>query len=229
MVGCTKRNQEVCCETADECAAIQTDTVVSCTVGVCVDHECVDRGVCDGNEDCELPETCVAGLCSPPTTPPDAPLKPAFDIVYPNVWRFSVTGQPFPMDLVVVNADVSPLSMTTLQVKSVSDDHPTAFVRFVAAPSSAAIAPGEAGGAISPNASPILSPLIPEPRVDTQADYIQFEIVDAPDGTYDIAADAELALDGVDFSVHLTIHMQDTQTVFADPEEATRVSIQKAP
>jgi hypothetical protein len=222
---CSKRNQAVCCETADECAAIGTSEVVACQIGVCVEHECIERGPCDGNEDCELPQTCVSSECTSPPAPPDAPLKPAFDIVYPNVWRFSVTIQPFPLDLIIVNTDVSPLSMTTLQVKSVADDHPTAFLRFVAAPSSADITPGFAGGKIIPNGVPILSGLIPEPRMDTESIYVQFEIVDAPKGTYDIKADAMLALDGTDFPVNLTIHMQDSQTVFADPEEGVRVPV----
>lgn len=228
--GCSKRNQEVCCETADECAAINTSEVVACRVGVCVEHECIDRGPCDGNEDCVSPETCVEGECSPPPLPPDAALKPAFDVVYPNVWRFNVTGQPFPLDLIVVNTGVSPLFMTTLQVKSLNDDHPTAFVRLTAFPTSASppIPPGQAGGKILPNAESILltPELLPELRTDTESIYAEFEIVDPPTGAYDIEASAILALDGIEFPVNMTIHMEDLQgPVVADPEQGVRISL----
>jgi hypothetical protein len=195
VVACTKRNPEVCCETADECAEIQTDTVVSCAVGVCVEHECVDRGVCDGNEDCQLPETCVDGMCAPPPAPPDAALKPAFDVVYPSEWRSSI-NDVFTFSIVFINTDVSPLSMSTLQVRELADDHPTGFVRIVTTPSSANIPPGSAGGLISETANQAFldSGLVSEPRVDAESAYATIETVDAPEGTYDIAVDAVLVL-----------------------------------
>jgi hypothetical protein len=136
--------------------------------------------------------------------PPDAALIPAFDAVFPNVWQFSVSGAPVPLDLMIVNRGVSPLSMSTLQVKSLSDDHPLAFARITTKPSSASIAPGFAGGLISPIAEPVIvgSGLVTEPRTDTMSEYASIEFVDAPDGTYDLTIDAVLSLDGLDIPLH---------------------------
>jgi hypothetical protein len=225
LLGCSKRNQEVCCETADECVEIGTKEVVACRVGVCVEHECVERGACDGNEDCELPETCMDGTCmSPP--PPDAALKPAFDVVYPSEFRSSV-NDPVMFSMVFVNTDVSPLSMTTLQVRQLTDDHPTAFVRIVTTPSSANIAPGFAGGSVDSVAATFFfdSGLVTEPRTDPNSIYATIEFVDAPNGLYDIAVDAVLGLDGLDVPLHVTIHREPKPTIFREVEAAARTQI----
>jgi hypothetical protein len=224
---CTKRNQEVCCETAQECAAINTTEVVVCSVGVCVDHTCVDPGPCDGNEDCVSPATCVDGTCQTPL-PPDAALVPAFDVAYPNEWRFTVgSGQPIVLDLMFMNRGVSPLSMSTLNVRSLSDDHPIAFVRVVTTSSSADIPPGSAGGRILPIAEPIMigSGLVPEPRTDTTSSYATVEFIDEPTGTYDITVDVLLTLDGLDVPLHMVMHMEPGPTIFADPEMGTRATV----
>lgn len=223
---CSKRNESVCCETADECAAIATNEVVACDVGVCVGHECVDPGPCDGNEDCELPQTCVAGVCESPPPPPDAPMKPAFDVVYPSEWRASVNDQII-FSMMFVNTDVRPLSMTTLQVRELADDHPTAFVRIVTTPSSASLPPGFAGGKLVPIAVPLFidSGLVPEPRTDQDSEYATIEFVDAPQGTYDIAVDAMLGLDGIEVPLHITIHREPLPTISSQPEAVTRTEI----
>lgn len=206
-----------------ECAAIGTNEVVACEVGVCVQHSCVDRGPCDGNEDCESPEVCVEGTCS---GPPDAALTPAFDAAYPNVWEFSV-NDPIPFDLMIVNRGVSPLSMSTLQVRSLSDDHPTAFVRLTTTPSQADIQPSFAGGLISPIAEPVMidSGLVTEQRTDTNSSYVTIDFVDAPDGTYDINVDAVLALDGLDIPIRFLVHRLPLPEVYANPKEAIRTEI----
>jgi len=62
---CTKRNPNVCCETADECAEVGYDEPVPCELGVCVSRNCVETG-CDGDEDCASPELCMQGTCRSP-------------------------------------------------------------------------------------------------------------------------------------------------------------------
>ncbi len=228
FMGCSKRNQEVCCETADECAAISTKEVVACEIGVCVGHECVDIGACDGNEDCEAPDTCVDETCTAPPAPPDAALKPAFDVAYGKEWCFSVAG-PVGLSIVFINTDVSPLSMTTIQVRSLDDDHPTAFVRIETTPSSTEIPPGFAGGKLSPVDEAVLvdTGIVTEPRIDTEINYGSIELVDAPVGTYDIVVDAVLGLEGLDVPLHMTLHMQPGPQVCANMEVGTRAQIFK--
>jgi hypothetical protein len=135
------------------------------------------------------------GTCMSPPPPPDAALKPAFDVVYPSEFRSSV-NDPVMFSMMFVNTDVSPLSMTTLQVRQLTDDHPTAFVRIVTTPSSANIAPGFAGGSVDSFAATFFfdSELVTEPRTDQTSIYANIEFVDAPDGLYDITFDAVLAL-----------------------------------
>ena len=229
IAACSKRNPEVCCETADECAVIGTQEVVACDVGACVAHECVDLGPCDGNEDCQSPETCVVGICTAPSAPPDAAMKPAFDVAYPNEWRFSVVD-PVPLSIMFINTntDEVPLSMSTLKVKSLEDDHPIAFVRIVTTPSAALIGPGLAGGKVSLVANPIFfgSGLVTEARTDESSSYGTIEIQDAPQGTYDILVTAVLQLSGLDVPLSMTVHMvTDGETIFAEPEAGTRETV----
>ena len=226
LVACTKRNPEVCCETAEECAAINTTEIVACGIGVCVDHTCVDLGRCDGAEDCSNPETCIDGLCTPPAVPPDAPPVPAFDIAYPKEWRISV-AEPIGGFVLFVNAGVTPISMSTLQLRSVADDHPTAFVRITPTSSAAMILPGVAGGNLTPLAEDVLvdTGIVTETRTDVGASYLSIELVDAPEGTYDIAVDVVLGLDGLDVPMGMTVHVLPGPTIFANPEVGTRTPI----
>jgi Tol biopolymer transport system component len=66
-VACTKRNPDVCCETATECKTVGFSSAQPCDEGVCVNYSCVATG-CDGNEDCRDPDQpmCVAGRCYGP-------------------------------------------------------------------------------------------------------------------------------------------------------------------
>ncbi len=77
IVACTKRNPAVCCETGDECLAVGFGSPQPCGVGVCVHNVCVDPGICDGDEDCPAPSTCVVGACvaidAGVDAPPDMP------------------------------------------------------------------------------------------------------------------------------------------------------------
>lgn len=229
LAGCgTRRNPAVCCETTDECAQIGTAEIVSCEVGVCVAHSCVDLGACDGIEDCtESGQSCIDGRCTF-TLPPDAARVAAYDVAYPNVWRRSITDA-HPLSLLFVNRGVSPLSMSTLQVRSLADDHPTAFVRVTvpATPSTAMILPGQAGGLVTPLAEDLLigMGIVPEQRVDQETSYADVQILDAPSGTYDIGVDVVFALDGLDVATHLTIHMEPLPVQWLNPLEGTRATI----
>lgn len=84
VVACTARNPEVCCETMDECASLGWDSTQPCVVGACVGRICVERGACDGPEDCLDGSTCVESVCELPQdmvdasidAPPDSPEIP---------------------------------------------------------------------------------------------------------------------------------------------------------
>jgi hypothetical protein len=151
---------------------------------------------------------------------------PAFDVAYASEWRFSVPG---PVDgyLLVVNTGVTPLSMSTLQLKSIADDHPTAFVRIIATASETSIPPGHAGGFLTPLATTTLvgSGLVSETRADTDSSYLNIEIVNAPEGTYDIHVSLELELDNARISMPITLHMLPGPTIFANPDVGTRKTV----
>lgn len=63
LIGCTKRNPNVCCETDAECMAVGYDSPQPCELGVCVANACEEVG-CDGDEDCpEMTPRCGANVC----------------------------------------------------------------------------------------------------------------------------------------------------------------------
>lgn len=224
---CTKRNPAACCETAAECTALGNGTAVSpvfCATGSCVGFTCVDNGSCDGPEDCQAPESCDQMVCQQLVV--DAPPPPAYDLAYPNVWRRSVVDE-LPFDLMIVNTTDHPIQMSSLILTSVTDDHPLATVRMKLGSLSSAVPVGMAGGSIVPIAEPLLidSGLVTEPRADTMTSYLAYEIVDTPGGTYDIAADVGLELDGVAAQLHFVVHMVTGPTIFAQPELATRTVV----
>lgn len=227
---CEKRNPEVCCETEAECAALGSGDPRFCEgEDVCVAFKCVAPGTCDGPEDCLGAQFCnftsSGGFCA--LGGMDG-ATPAFDIAYPNVWRRTVVDQ-LPFDLMVINTSDAPISMSSLAIKSISDNHPTATVRLVKMPAGTMVPPHKAGGFIVPLAEPILvgSGLVPEVRADTNSSYLEYEIIDAPVGTYDIVTDAIMTLDSSDFFLHFTIHMVEGQTIYADPEAGFRLSVSK--
>lgn len=151
---------------------------------------------------------------------------PAYDVVYAKEWRFSVAG---PVDgfALIVNTGKAPLALASLEVKSVTDDHPTATVRITASPAVGLLAPGAAGGKLSGLAEAVVSPMAPEPRGDTSTSYLAIEVADAPAGTYDINARATIRLDGIDASLPMVIHVVPGPTVHADPIAAARVSLNR--
>jgi len=152
---------------------------------------------------------------------------PAFDVVYPAEWKLSVSG-PAEGFVMVVNTSQKPLSLATLQVKSVTDNHPMAEVRAVAptAPTSV-LSPGMAGGELSGLARDLLvgPGRVGEPRTDTEASSLALELADAPAGTYDVAATVTLSLDGRDVALPMTLHVVPGPTVYLDPAAGRRVQV----
>jgi hypothetical protein len=159
--------------------------------------------------------------------PTDAPLLPAFDIAYPSEWRFSVSG-PAEAFILIVNTGPSPLSLATFQVSSVSDNHPTAVAR-VTSPSSSGttLQPNDAGGMLSLLSEQLLvgSGLVTEPWVDRTSQLLALELLSAPAGTYDVAVNLTISLDGRDAPLPMTIHVVPGPTVYLDPLVARRVMI----
>lgn len=214
-------------------------------------------GVCtvapSGNQWCAYPDTAcpsgirysdqyigdgLAGTCvsddldasgADAREPVDGPPTPAFDVAYPSEWRFSVAG-PTDGFMLIVNTGPAPLSLATFQVTSISDDHPTAVVR-VTTPGSfgEALQPGTAGGRLGGLAEQLLvgSGLVTEARADTASSYLSLELINAPAGTYDIAASLTVALDGRDVAMPMTIHVVPGPTIYLDPLVARRVVISR--
>lgn len=156
---------------------------------------------------------------------PDAG-TPAFDVAFPNQWRFSVQG-PVGGYLLVINRRAIPLSMESLFVQSIQDDHPTANVRVMSNTGATTIPPGAAGGSLSLASEMVLvdSGIVTEPRADVDSDYLSLEVLNAPSGTYDIHVMLTLGLDNLDVPMLMTIHVVPGPTVYADPEAGTRTTI----
>lgn len=156
----------------------------------------------------------------------DAAGVAAFDVVYPREWRFSVSG-PVSGYLLIVNRGPVALSTNTLQVKSISDDHPIAIVRVNATIPSTFIPSGEAGGKLSPASTAVLvdSGLTTETRTDIDTDYLTLEVDNAPAGTYDINVMLVLGLDNLDAPMPMVIHVVPGPVIYANPEVGNRVTV----
>jgi hypothetical protein len=209
-------------------------------IGVMCASGCTRRNpdYCDNTSDCPSGEKCdlAAHMCLPSSDaalPSDGwvladapPGPPAFDVAYPHEWKFSVAG-PISGYVVIINTSDAPLSTSSLALKSITDDHPTAVVRVTVTEYDATIAVGKAGGLLSIMSRMILvdSGKVPEPRVETMSDYLTLEIGNAPEGTYDIQAMLTLSLDNVDIPMPMTIHMVPGPEVWANPLAGKRVML----
>lgn len=149
---------------------------------------------------------------------------PVCDVVYVNEWRFSVAG-PVSGFLQVVNTGGAPLSVKTLEIVSLTDDHPVAEVRLTSTTIADEIPAGFAGGSLSLLSEALFRPLVPEPRATRGASYFSIEVADAPAGTYDIQAKARLRVAGASTELPITIHVVPGPEVSADPIAARRVSL----
>ena len=89
------------------------------------------------------------------------------------------------------------------------------------------ILPGFAGGQLTPVSEDVLvdTGIIPETRTDVDSSYLSIELVDAPQGTYDIVVDVVLALNGLEIPFTMTVHVLPLPTAYADPEMGARLSI----
>lgn len=191
-----------------------------------------------GTDQCAYPDTAcpsglswgelstdIAGECVVPLDAGvDAQAEPAFGVVYASTWRFSVAG-PVGSFTQIVNTSNQPLDLSTLVVTRLGDDHSTAVVRVTATPSSAVLSPGTAGGALSPLAQAAFVGLVSEPRDDVDSSYLSIELLNAPEGTYDIHVDLQIGLDGRELALPMTLHVVPGPTVFADPESGNRLRV----
>lgn len=144
-------------------------------------------------------EDSISGTCVAPV--------PAFDVVYPTEWKINILDTPITGFLMVVNTSDHNLPLGSMELVSVTDDHPTTLVRITAAPSTASLGPGTAGGYLTPSTATLFAPLAAEPRQDIEGDYLRLEFIDAVPGTYDIAVTMTLRIDGVTVDLPMTIHI----------------------
>lgn len=81
---CSKRNEDVCCDTDAECTAIGFSSHQPCDLGVCVNYACTtEHGACDDDHDCTgvtasdgtATAFCVAGTCAACATSASCPAR----------------------------------------------------------------------------------------------------------------------------------------------------------
>jgi hypothetical protein len=166
----------------------------------------------------------IADASAPDAVPDANPIS--FDFAFASEWTFSVNG---PVDgwLLVVNTGSIGFDASTLEVRKVSDDHPTAVVLVHAHPSTGIILPDRAGGELSLLSASLLvdSGLVTEQRVDTDSSYLDLEFVDAPAGQYDIHAEVTVALLDRELTLPLVVHRVPGPVVYADPQQAMRLPV----
>jgi len=156
----------------------------------------------------------------------DANGEPAFDIGYPHEWKFSISG-PISAYILVANTSNNALSLSTFQVQSVSDDHPTAEVTVTAPMThSESVTPGTMAGELSGFSHDVLvkSGLFPESNLLPEVNFLTLGLENAPAGTYDIHAQLTVELDGIDVELPMTIHHVPGPVVYADPLLGSRVA-----
>lgn len=202
LVGCTRPNPQYCDEPSD------------CPVG----------------QQCDLTKNSCAPNVDAATTvdaTPDA-FRPAFDVAYPHEWRFSVEG-PVGGYLLVINTSSTPLNTSSLALKSIEDDHPSAVVRVTVTGYDATLSPGQAGGYVSMLSRLMLvdSGLVSESRVETDSNYLTLEIGNAPAGSYAIQAMVVLSLDNVDVPMPMTINIVEGPDVWANPLNGKRLKLSR--
>ncbi len=157
----------------------------------------------------------------------DAALLPAYDIAYPTEWTFSVSG-PATAFILIVNTGPSPLSLSTFQVTSVSDNHPDATVRVTAGNgTNSVLQPHTAGGELSGLSQNLLlgTGLVTEQWVDKTSRLLSIELLNAPAGTYDIAVSITVSLDGREVAIPTKIHHVPGPIIYLDPQVGRRVSV----
>ncbi|MCE9574542.1 MAG: hypothetical protein K8W52_15445 [Deltaproteobacteria bacterium] len=185
------------------------------------------EGLCQGpaSADAGVDASMVDG--APPDALVDAATLPAYDIAYPSQWTFSVSG-PATGFVLIANTSSTPLSLSTFQVTSVSDNHPTAVAR-VTSPSSPGtiLQPHTAGGSLSQLSDNLLrgSGLVMESWADRDTNLLSLELLNAPAGTYDVAVSVTVSLDGRDVAIPMTIHVVPGPVIYLDPQVARRVSV----
>lgn len=188
------------------------------SIGGGLSGECTDPAAIDAGTDASFDASFDATV--------DAPGIPFIDVAYPSEWNFSITG-PVSGYFLVINRSNHPLDMTTLHVESVTDDNATAFIQVKSKTLTTTIPQASAGGALSGESTMLLvdSGLVTEPRSNTSDDWLNIEVDSAPAGNYDIHATVVAVVENHPIQMLMTIHHLQSQTIYADPVVAKRVTI----
>ncbi len=201
LMSCTKPNPTVCCTTPAQCEQIHVEDLRPCGADlVCRENQCVESS----------DDAAVDAIF-------DAQGVHVFDVAYPKQWRFAVDttmGGYF----LIVNTGATTLDMSTLQLKSLTYDTST-IVLVTATPLAVAVPPGSSAGALSMESTNLLinTQLVPEPRVNTTANFMTLGLQTHVPGNYDINVAIVLRLGGVDIPMSMVINVLDTQITYADP------------
>jgi hypothetical protein len=154
---------------------------------------------------------------------PDASV-PAFEVVYGDDWRIAVEASNDGWFLLVANGNVDP-DLSTIQVVSVSDTHPTAIVRIVASPVVGVMTHGKAAGKIFVDNMAIYQAAIPEPRERTNEVLLTLNLLDAPAGDYVFSSHVDLKVNSIPFALDFNLHHVDSPITYFSPDVAKRLVV----
>lgn len=157
----------------------------------------------------------------------DAPVDagvPAFDVIYGENWRIAVDATNDGWFLLVANGNSDP-DLSTLEVVSVSDTHPTAIVRVVAPGASGLMIHGKAAGKIFVDNQAIYQAAIPEPRELTNAVLLTLSTLDSPGGNYTYDAHVDLKVNNIPFGLDFKVQHVASPITYFSPDMAKRLTV----
>jgi len=159
--------------------------------------------------------------------PIDAMLQPVYDVAFPEEWKFSIEG-PISGYLLIINTSPNPLDLSTFEIVSVVDDHPT-LNTVITAPTAfnQQLGPGWAAGSLSGLSQDVLvdSGIVTEGNFYPDDNFLTLGFENMPAGTYDFTVTLTLAVEGHEVAMPMVIHHIDDAAIWADPQVGKRVTV----
>jgi len=158
--------------------------------------------------------------------PPADAAIPAFDVVYGDPWRFSVDDATNDGWFILVSNGTLDADISTIQVTSLSDTHPTAIVRVLVPQNTGVVPHGTAGGKLFVDNDTQYLAVIPETRTYTNLPLMRMTLLDSPDGEYDFNVSMMVSVNGIVFPLNFLVHrIPVDQGVYSAPDAPKRMTV----